>query len=71
MSAYLGDDLTPEDRLRVERHTEDCPECAQVLETLETLITELQGVRDTAGNPAAESVLQSVLARLDRPLEQS
>lgn len=67
MSDYLDDDLTPGERGRIEHHAAECPECAQVLETLETLIVELQGVRDAAGVPVAESILRSVRARLDAP----
>lgn len=69
MSAYLGGDLSPDDRRRLEGHAGECPECAQALETLETLIVELQLVRDAAGAPAAESILQSVRARLREPTE--
>lgn len=71
MSDYLSGDLAADDRRRLERHTEDCADCAQVLQTLETLIAELHGVRDTAGPSAAESILQSVRARLDEPLDSA
>jgi len=67
MSDYIEDDLPQDERRRIERHTAECPECAQVLETLETLIVELQGVRDAAGVTVAESILRSVRARLDVP----
>lgn len=68
MSDYLGDDLSPNDRRRLERHLSECADCAQVLRTLEALITELRDVRESAGDAVADSVLRAVRTRLDEPL---
>ncbi len=70
MSDYLAEELSRDDRARIERHVAECADCAQVLTTLETLIAELQDVRDAAGDATADVILQAVRRRLDTPQEQ-
>src|ERR1035441_5013331 len=37
-SDYLDSELSPRERRRVERHTADCPECRELLRSLQALI---------------------------------
>jgi anti-sigma factor RsiW len=42
MSAYLDGELAPGARARLERHTEECPECRGILYTLRRILGLLQ-----------------------------
>lgn len=46
LSEYLDGHLDPADRREVERHLETCGECRGVLEDLEAVVVQAQGLRD-------------------------
>src|SRR5580765_1749086 len=47
LSEYLDDDLTPGERLEVERHLLDCAECRTTLDALGRVVSEAQALEDT------------------------
>jgi anti-sigma factor RsiW len=63
-SEYLDGELGPAGRRRVERHTEDCPECGELLRNLRALI----GALGTIGRDEPQVVAAAVLASIQRRL---
>jgi anti-sigma factor RsiW len=63
-SEYLDGELGPRERERVERHTQDCPECRELLATLRALIEALGTLRGNEERVVAGAVLASVQSRL-------
>lgn len=61
LSHYLDEELPPEGRERIERHTSRCPECRRLLQTLARTLAGLMGLREGA---VAEGVADRVIARL-------
>ena len=58
MSEYVDAELTAREGERIERHTRDCPECRELLASLQRMIATLA----TLPGPPVESVAGSVLA---------
>jgi anti-sigma factor RsiW len=69
MSAYLDYDLSAWARARLQRHTEECPECRRVLDDLQRMLVLLQGARPP--DPAADvpEITSAVLRRLHEPAD--
>ena len=59
-SEYLDDDLDPDGRRRIERHAGECPECDALLESLNSIVVALGGMRGHAGRDVAAAVLAGV-----------
>ena len=57
MSAYVDDELSRRQRLRLERHTGVCPECGRMLRTLAALLLQLHGLRVRGDASVAPGVL--------------
>jgi anti-sigma factor RsiW len=67
MSAYLDSEQSASARLRLERHTGECPECRAVLDDLERMLALLQGA--TLPGPVLDvpAIAGAVLRRLHEP----
>lgn len=63
-SEYIDGDLDPDAHERVERHTDECPECDALLAALRTMVVVLSGMRGDAGQAVAAAVLAGVRAEL-------
>jgi anti-sigma factor RsiW len=63
-SEYLDGELGPGERRRVEDHTEDCPQCRELLRSLRALIATL----GTIGHDERQVVAPAVLASIQRRL---
>ena len=64
-SEYLDGDLDSEGRMRVDRHTSECPECDALLKALRSMILVLGGMRGDAGQAMAAAVLAGVREELE------
>jgi anti-sigma factor RsiW len=62
LSAFLDDELGADQRRRVARHTEDCPECRGVLQSLRRLLDALRF------GPPPEPVAQRLVLRFRETL---
>jgi anti-sigma factor RsiW len=62
LSDYLDDDLSPDERERVEEHVSICPHCTRVLRTL---LRTLESLMDLPVEPHP-SVADGVIDRLRR-----
>lgn len=58
LSAYLEQQLTPEERRRVELHASICPNCTRVLQTLRRMLEGLHMLRAQPQTGVAESVIE-------------
>ncbi|MGO9959802.1 MAG: anti-sigma factor family protein [Solirubrobacteraceae bacterium] len=63
-SEYLDGELGPDQRRRVERHTEACPECRELVRGLRALIAALGTIREDEPRAVAAVVLASIQGRL-------
>lgn len=63
-SDYLDGDLPPRDAGRVERHVRDCPECRELLHSLQTIVSMLGTLRAEGEEPAAAAVFAAVKTKL-------
>jgi anti-sigma factor RsiW len=61
LSEYLDDDLTPGERLEVQRHLPDCAECRATLDGLRHVVADAQALEDT---PPAKDLWFGVRASL-------
>lgn len=66
MSAYLDGELGTRPRTRIERHTERCPECRQLLQGLREMLALLLA-QSRAREPAPAQLVPAVRARLGEP----
>jgi anti-sigma factor RsiW len=57
LSAYLEEQLTPEERRRVEAHTSICPNCTRVLQTLRRMLDGLHMLKAQPETGLADSVI--------------
>lgn len=64
-SEYIDGECSPAERLRVERHIEECPECRELLRELNAVVGSLGGLRHEGGRLVAGSILASVRTRLE------
>ncbi|WP_249011920.1 anti-sigma factor [Conexibacter sp. DBS9H8] len=56
MSDYLDDDLDPESRRRVARHTAWCPNCGRMLRTLSRTVSGLHHLGGLPDEPSDSQV---------------
>src|ERR1700735_5838825 len=63
-SEYLDGELGVDERHRVERHTQECPECRELLRSLRTLVGALRTIDDDEPRVVAAAVLASIQSRL-------
>ncbi|MEA2410295.1 MAG: putative zinc-finger [Thermoleophilaceae bacterium] len=66
MSEYIDDDLERNDRERLEHHVHDCPECGELLASLESMIATLGSMPGRPADSVASAVLAGVQERLGR-----
>jgi anti-sigma factor RsiW len=66
MSEYVDAELTARDRERIERHTRDCPDCRELLTSLQQMISALGTFPGRPAESVAGSVLAGVRQRLAR-----
>ncbi|HTU98373.1 MAG TPA: zf-HC2 domain-containing protein [Solirubrobacteraceae bacterium] len=66
MSEYLDGQLPDGRRVRLERHTVECPECERLLAELSAVV---QGLGRLSGPPSGDAtrIAVAVRARLDEP----
>ena len=67
MSAYLDGELAARSRARMERHSDECPECRGVLHSLRRMLGLLHGLPPASVKPEAADVAAAVRARLHEP----
>ena len=67
MSEHLDGELAPRGHARVERHMRHCPECAQLLAELRTIVQGLGRLPPPAGGAGAARIAAAVRGRLDEP----
>jgi anti-sigma factor RsiW len=71
MSEYIDGDMDAAGRARIERHAGDCPDCRDLLSSLQTMVATLGSMPGQAGGSVAGVVLAGVQERLgsgdDRP----
>jgi anti-sigma factor RsiW len=58
LSDYLDDDLSPQERRRVEDHVGICPHCWRVLRTLRQTLESLTGLRREGRPGLADGVIE-------------
>jgi hypothetical protein len=59
-SDYLDGDLAPAEVARVQRHVEQCPQCRELLQGLEEIVTALGTLRDDRDARVAGRVVASL-----------
>jgi anti-sigma factor RsiW len=67
MSAYLDGELGAQRRARMERHTDECPECRGVLHSLRRMLGLLNGLSPVIAKPDAADIVAAVRARIHNP----
>ncbi len=58
LSEYLDEELTAEERQRLEEHVRMCPQCRRVLATLRRTVESLMGLGDEPRPGVADGVIQ-------------
>lgn len=58
LSEYIDEELSPEERRRLEEHVSRCPQCHRVLATLRRTVKSLLGLADEARPGVADGVIQ-------------
>ncbi len=58
LSEYLDEELSPEERERLEEHVSMCPQCRRVLATLRRTVEGLMGLGPEPRPGVAEGVIQ-------------
>lgn len=66
MDDYLDDELSHEQRRRMEHHVDECPQCSQALAALRTLLGGLTGLRRRAPQTLVETVIERLRAEVAR-----
>ncbi|HEX8051658.1 MAG TPA: zf-HC2 domain-containing protein [Thermoleophilaceae bacterium] len=64
MSEYIDAELGARGAGRIERHTDDCPECAELLASLRMMVATLAALPGRPGQSVAAAVLAGVHDRL-------
>jgi anti-sigma factor RsiW len=71
MSDYIDAEMDAGERARMEHHVRDCPECRDLLASLQTMVATLAGLPGRPAESVAGAVLAGVHERLgtddDRP----
>jgi len=62
LSPYLDRELGEAEAARIERHTQACPKCHRMLETLRNTLKGLRGLSGT--DPAPVGLVDAVVERL-------
>jgi anti-sigma factor RsiW len=57
-SDYLDEELSPEERRRLEEHVSVCPQCRRVLATLRRTVESLMGLGEEPRRGVADGVIQ-------------
>lgn len=65
MSAFLDGELARPQRLRLERHAGDCPDCRSLLAGLRWTVAALQSMAPGVGDSRALPIAAAVRLRLD------
>jgi anti-sigma factor RsiW len=58
LSEYVDEELSTEERQRLEEHVSMCPQCRRVLATLRRTVESLMGLGDEPGPGVADGVIQ-------------
>jgi anti-sigma factor RsiW len=58
LSEYIDEELTPEERQRLEEHVSMCPQCRRVLATLRRTVESLMGLGEEPRPGVADGVIQ-------------
>ncbi len=58
VSEYIDEELTAEERARLEEHVSICPQCRRVLATLRRTVESLMGLGDESRPSVADGVIQ-------------
>ena len=67
MSEYLDGQLADGRRVRLERHTVECPECERLLVELRTVVQGLGRLSAPGARTDAARIAAAVRGRLDEP----
>jgi anti-sigma factor RsiW len=67
MSDYLDGELPARGRVRLERHTEECPDCRGVLGALRRLVGALHGLSRRPASAHAWDIAAAVRSRMREP----
>jgi anti-sigma factor RsiW len=70
MSAYLDSELPAGARVRLERHTAQCPECRSVLGDLTRMLELIQNAVSPAPVAGVPAIASAVMRRLHEPAER-
>lgn len=66
MSAYLDGELASRARIRLERHSAECPECRGILHGLQRMLGLLHGLPPASARRDAPDIVAAVRARLNK-----
>jgi anti-sigma factor RsiW len=58
LSEYIDEELSPEERRRVEEHVGVCPQCRRVLATLRRTVESLMGLGEERRPGVAEGIIE-------------
>jgi anti-sigma factor RsiW len=58
LSEYIDEELSAEERRRLEEHVSMCPQCRRVLATLRRTVEGLMGLRDDSRAGIADGVIE-------------
>ncbi|MBV9414691.1 MAG: zf-HC2 domain-containing protein [Solirubrobacterales bacterium] len=64
MSAFADGELTPRARARLERHTEECPDCRSLQQSLQRMLSALRAIPSRTGH--APDIAAAVRQRLNQ-----
>lgn len=67
VSAYIDDELTPEERDTVNDHLVDCPACQKYLKELQVLSRNIKSLNNQSLSPDLEQRLNNLNSRTERP----
>jgi anti-sigma factor RsiW len=65
MSDYIDAEIDAGDRARLDRHVRDCPECRDLLSSLQSMVSTLGSLPGRPAESVAGAVLAGVHERLD------
>lgn len=60
LSAYVDDELAPDERRRVRRHVADCPDCGHAERSLRAVLRRLRGLAGRKPHGLAASSIERV-----------
>jgi anti-sigma factor ChrR (cupin superfamily) len=62
LSEYVDDELSPRERVRIEAHLSECPECARLVDDLRAVVAAARSVEDA---PPAADLWPAIAGRLE------